>query len=877
MSNQTPNSDTNLEANLENNLETSIQANLDANLETSLDTQFLVPVALEDRVEVKVLEDEMRSSYLKYAMSVIASRALPDVRDGLKPVHRRIIYVMDKMGLTPGAKFRKCAQVVGEVMGKYHPHGDSSIYNALARMGQDFSMRYMMVDPQGNFGSIDGDNPAAMRYTECRMTKATVLMTVDIDKDTVDFVDNYDGSMKEPKVLPALLPNLLINGQTGIAVGMATEVPPHNLGEVCEATIALIDNPDLTIEELMQWIKGPDLPTGATIYGKADILKAYQTGRGKCAVRSKATCSEKEIIITEIPYQVNKADLLIKIAELVKDKKIEGIKNIQDESSKEGIRIVVDCKREASPEVILNQLYKLTDLQVNQHFNLVALVNDGRQPKLLNLKEILVEFINHRYEVVTRRTYFDLKKTEAELHILEGLKLALDFIDEVVGLIRKSANKEEAKATLIARFQLSDLQANAILMMRLQTLTSMDKAKIEDERMAKISLIADLNEILNNPAVKQTLVAKEIQDACDKLSDKRQTEIVEASLDNYNKEDFIEAEEVLVQLTNSQYVKVLPTTTFRQQGRGGKGVSSFDPKDEDWVKSAFICNSHDYIYAFTNFGRVFKTRVFELPSGSRTGRGQNLVNYLDFQQGENVSTILAISKEQEQDKDGYLVFATEDGTVKKTALSEFQNIRTSGIRAINIEEGNSLVGVVYSVSDNDKVVLSANNGKTVIFDRTALRPLGRTAMGVRGINLGLGDKLISVQLSDFEFGEEPLEEDKTTKDTEFPIDEITTDKKYPALLVISEYGFGKHTYLSEFRKTARGAKGVKTLNMTKKTGRPVVVQIITEQEENLMLTTKNGTTISINLANINQTGRSTQGVKTIKLADGDELMTGSVS
>jgi DNA gyrase subunit A len=547
-----------------------------------------------DRVETRVLEEEMQSSYLKYAMSVIVSRALPDVRDGLKPVHRRIIYVLDKMGLTPGSKFRKCAQVVGEVMGKYHPHGDASIYNALARMGQDFSMRYMLVDPQGNFGSVDGDSPAAMRYTECRMTKMATFLTEDIDKDTVDFVDNYDGSIKEPKVLPSVIPNLLINGQTGIAVGMATEIPPHNLREVCEGVIALINNPEITIEEIVQYIKGPDFPTGGIMYGTQNILDAYRTGRGKVALRSKVELTEKEIIVHEIPYQVNKSDLLIKMSDLIKDKRIEGIKNIQDESNKEGIRIVIECKREASPEVILNQLYKMTDLQVNAHFNLLALVNDGRQPKLLNLKEILVEFVNHRNVVVTRRTQFDLRKTEAELHILDGLKIALDFIDEVVALIRKSHDKSEARQKLMDRFELTERQAEAILMMRLQTLTSMDKSKIEEDRLARIKLISELMEILNNPDVKKALVIKEIQEVSDKLGDNRKTQIFEASLNDYNKEDFITDEEVLVQLTNSQYVKVLPTTTFRQQNRGGRGVSSFDPRDEDWVKTSLICSSHDW-------------------------------------------------------------------------------------------------------------------------------------------------------------------------------------------------------------------------------------------------------------------------------------------
>jgi DNA gyrase subunit A len=829
---------------------------------------------LNDRVETRVLEEEMQSSYLKYAMSVIVSRALPDVRDGLKPVHRRIIYVLDKMGLTPGSKFRKCAQVVGEVMGKYHPHGDASIYNALARMGQDFSMRYMLVDPQGNFGSVDGDSPAAMRYTECRMTKMATFLTEDIDKDTVDFVDNYDGSIKEPKVLPSVIPNLLINGQTGIAVGMATEIPPHNLREVCEGVIALINNPEITIEEIVQYIKGPDFPTGGIMYGTQNILDAYRTGRGKVALRSKVELTEKEIIVHEIPYQVNKSDLLIKMSDLIKDKRIEGIKNIQDESNKEGIRIVIECKREASPEVILNQLYKMTDLQVNAHFNLLALVNDGRQPKLLNLKEILVEFVNHRNVVVTRRTQFDLRKTEAELHILDGLKIALDFIDEVVALIRKSHDKSEARQKLMDRFELTERQAEAILMMRLQTLTSMDKSKIEEDRLARIKLISELMEILNNPDVKKALVIKEIQEVSDKLGDNRKTQIFEASLNDYNKEDFITDEEVLVQLTNSQYVKVLPTTTFRQQNRGGRGVSSFDPRDEDWVKTSLICSSHDFIYAFTSFGRVFRTRVFELPSGSRTGRGQNLVNYLEFQEGEKITNILTITKEQEKDKGGFLVFATKKGIVKKTSLDNFNNVRSSGIIAIGLKEDDQLVSVVLSTSDDDKVVISANNGKTVIFDRTQLSALGRTAMGVKGIRLKGKDEVISMELSSFDFEAGSEDDDAPADDSLIPEDGA---KLFPSLIVLTENGFGKHTYLKEFRKTARAAGGVKTLKMTNKTGKPVMVQVLTGEEQNLILTTKNGVTISVDPNTVSQYSRSTQGVKIIKLDDSDTLISGSLS
>jgi DNA gyrase subunit A len=825
-------------------------------------------VSLEDRIEVRVLEEEMQRNYLTYAMSVIVSRALPDVRDGLKPVHRRILYTMHKLGLTPGAKYVKSARVVGEVLGKYHPHGDLSVYNALARLAQDFSIRQPLIDGQGNFGSIDGDSPAAMRYTECRLDKPSVSILQDIEKETVDFVDNYDGSFKEPKVLPTIFPNLLVNGQTGIAVGMATEIPPHNLGEVCQALLHLQNNPEATIEELTEYVKGPDLPVGGIIYGKQDMLKAYQTGRGRCLVQSKAECTEDRIIVTEIPYQVNKADLLIKIATMVKDKRVQGIKDIRDETNKQGIRIVIDVKREATPEVVLNQLFQLTDLQTYIHFNMLALVNDGRQPQLLNLKQILVEFLNHRDDVVTRRTQFELNKAEAELHILDGLKIALDFIDEVIALIRASYDKEEASKKLQERFKLSERQAEAILQMRLQTLTNLDKSKIEKEREEKIALIAELKNILENPEVKKALIAQEITDLSDKLKSPRRTQIVEYSLSDYNKEDFIEEEEVLVQLTKSQYMKVVPLSTFRTQGRGGRGVVSFNPKDEDYVVSSFIANSHDYVYAFTSYGRVFRTRVFDLPSGSRQGRGQSLVNYLALQDGEKVQTLLALTKEQEANQSGSLIFATEQGLVKRTKLDLFANIRKTGIIAIGLNEGDTLLGVKLSLNPADKIIMSANNGKTVIFAREALNSLGRTARGVKGIKLKGDDRLISLEVSDQDIADS-ADDDKQTALVE-------ASEDYPSLLVITEHGFGKQTKLAEFRQTNRAAGGVKTLNMASKTGRPCLVQILYGNEENLIITTKKGITIRIDPKTISRLGRNTQGVKVIKLEKKDEVMSGSV-
>ncbi|NJL96557.1 DNA gyrase subunit A [Candidatus Gracilibacteria bacterium] len=831
-------------------------------------------VNLEDRVETRILEETMKTSYLSYAMSVIVSRALPDVRDGLKPVHRRIIYAMHKLNLTPGSKYMKCARVVGDVLGKFHPHGDASVYNALARLAQEFSVRYTLVDGQGNFGSIDGDSPASMRYTECRMDKPATYIIQDIEKDTVDLVDNYDGSQREPQVLPALFPNLIVNGQTGIAVGMATEIPPHNLSEVVEAALALLENSELTIDQIAEFIKGPDLPTGGIIYGKNDILNAYKTGRGRCALRSKAELTENRIIITEIPYQVNKADLLIRIAGLVSDKKITGVRDIRDESNKDGIRVVIECKRDASPEVILNQLYKLSDLQTNIHFNMLALVNRGRQPKLLNLKQILEEYLAHRDEVVVRRTQFDLKKAEDELHILDGLKIALDFIDEVIKLIRGSYDKEEASKKLQERFELSERQAEAILLMRLQTLTNLDKSKIEDERLAKLKLIAELKEILENPTVKKALISKEIREMAEKLTSKRRTEIVDHNIGEYNKEDYVEEEDVLIQLTKSQYIKVLPITNFRQQGRGGVGVTSFNPKDEDWVKASMIANSHDYIYAFTNLGRVFRTRVFELPSGSRIGRGQALINYLDLREDEKVSTILTVSKEDEEDQAGSIIFATQNGLVKRTKLIDFKNVRKTGIIAIGLKEGDKVIEVRLSTSDEDKIILSGSNGKTVIFDRTQLSPLGRTAQGVKGMKLKGNDKVISLQIADFDFSEEDSEAADTSSNA--LIEDKVNSKEYPSLLVVTENGFGKQTHLGGYRKTKRAAGGVKTLNMTVKTGKPVLVEILAGDEESLIVTTKKGTTIRISPAEISQLGRNTQGIKVIRLHSNDQVVSGSV-
>ncbi len=833
------------------------------------------PVTIEDAVEPRILEEVMQSSYLTYAMSVIVSRALPDVRDGLKPVHRRIIYVMEKMGLTPGAKYRKSAQIVGEVMGKFHPHGDSSVYDSLVRLAQEFSMRYPLVDGQGNFGSVDGDSAAAMRYTESKMSKVAPFLTKDIDKNTVDFVDNYDGSQKEPRVLPTLFPNLLVNGVSGIAVGMATYVPPHNLHEVIQATLHLIKDPEAEIEDLMEFVKGPDLPTGGIIYGKDDLVQAYKTGRGRVMVRSRSTLEEGRIIFNEIPYQVNKADTLIKLAELIKDKKIEGIRDIRDESNKDGIRVVIETKRDASPEIVLNQIYKLTDFQININFNLLALIQQGRQPKLLNLKEILNEFIAHRYEIVTRRTQFDLDKTNAELHILEGLKIALDFIDEVVKLIRGSADKTDASNKLQERFKLSERQAEAVLNMRLQTLTSLDKSKIEIEREAKLKLVGELMDILEKPTIKTALVISEIKDTAARFKEERRSEIVSLRPDDQSKEDLIEAEDVLIQLTNSQYIKILPIDNFREQRRGGRGVSSINPKDEDWVKDSVVCNSHDYLFAFTNTGRVFKTRVFDLPGGSRTGRGQAIINYLNLKEGEKVTNILTIDKSEIANPIGSLMFSTKLGIIKRTKIEEYISINIAGKIAISLDEDDELVGVGHSRSDQDKVILSANNGKTLICSIADIREIGRTSRGVKGIKLGKDERVISLQLSQFDFVAEESEEEEASPAADN--EDNTKIKTYPSLMVITENGYGKQTDLAEFRMTARNGKGVKTLKTTDKTGHPVLVEILYGNESSLVVTTKNGITIRISPENINQMSRNTQGIKIIRLEEGDLVVSAGIN
>jgi DNA gyrase subunit A len=839
-----------------------------------------------DSVVPLLIEESMQSSYLKYAMSVIVSRALPDVRDGLKPVHRRILYAMYNLNLGPNSKYRKCAKVVGDVLGNFHPHGDQSVYNALARLAQDFVIRYPLIDGQGNFGSIDGDPPASMRYTESRMALPSMFLLNDIDKKTVDFIENYDATTTEPTVLPANFPNLLVNGSSGIAVGMATEIPPHNLSEVCDGLLELIKNPEITIPELVEFIKGPDFPTGGIVYGKKDLIQAYTTGRGRIMIQSTTEIDENQIVITDMPYQVNKMTLLEKIADHVKNKVLEGIRDIRDETTKEGVRIVIEVKRDASPEVVLNQLYKLTELQSSFNYNLLALVNRGRQPRLLNLKDILKEFLDHRFEIITRRTQFELDQAEARKHILDGLKIALDFIDEVVALIRSSKDKPEAAQKLMSRFNLSDKQSEAILQMRLQTLTGMDKAKIEAEIADLITLIKKLRDILDVHEVKVSVLTDEINVLKTRFGSPRRTKLVVGQLGSQNIEDFIEDEPVLIQMTKSQYIKRLPVDTFRTQARGGRGVTSIVPKDDDLVVRSFIANTHDFVYFFTNLGRVFRLRAYELPETSRTSRGQALVNFLNLQSGERVSVALAVNKiieESAQDNATNIIMATKQGFIKKISLADFKNVRKSGIIAISLRAGDSLEYAALA-SLGDRIVLSSSAGKTVVFLESELRHQGRSAMGVTGIKIKASDFVIGMNTIAFAFAEsETDEEDEKEKDTQTELDlEISESSEpelvavnEPTVIVITQKGYGKRTTLSEFRQTHRATSGVKTMKITKKTGSPSYVNIINGESE-IIVTTKAGVTIKTLIDSIRLCGRATQGVKIIRLDEADEVVSCAV-
>ncbi len=804
-------------------------------------------------IEPLSIVDEMKKSYLDYAMSVIVSRALPDVRDGLKPVHRRILYAMWSIGLKPNAKFRKSATVVGEVLGKYHPHGDAAVYDSMVRMAQDFSLRYPLVNGQGNFGSMDGDGAAAMRYTEAKLTPITEEMLLDIEKNTVDFVPNFDGSHKEPKVLPAKLPNLLLNGTMGIAVGMATNIPPHNLRELAQAIVHLIDNPEASVENLMEFIGGPDFPTGGIIYNKKDILQAYSTGKGGIVVRGKAEIIETrgnkyQIIITEIPYQVNKANLVEKIADLVRNKKIDGIKDLRDESDKEGVRIVIDLKKDTYPKKILNSLYKHTQLQETFHVNMLALV-DGIQPKVLTLKMVLEEYIKHREEVVKKRTQFDLDKARARAHILEGLMIALNNIDAVIKTIKSSRDRETAKNNLMKKFKLSELQANAILDMKLATLANLERLKIETELKEKKKLIKKLEAILKSRSKMLKIIKDEITGLAEKYGDERRTKIISRGVKEFAVEDLIPNEETVIMMTRDGYIKRLPPDTFKVQGRGGKGVIGLTTKEEDSVEFMFTNMTHNDVLFFTTRGRVFQLKVHEIPQASRTAKGHAIVNFLQLTSEEKVTAILPLDKIA---KSKYLFFATEKGLVKKVKIDAFSNVRRSGLIAIKIKEDDKLIWA-KPTSGDDHIQLITAQGQSIRFKEEDVREMGRSAAGVIGIRLKKDDAVIGMGVI------------KTKKEKL---------KKYQVLSIM-EQGFGKRTPLSLYKVQGRGGSGIKTAKVTAKTGKltnAFVVNIEKMKDKDLIIISEKGQVIRLPFKSVKELGRDTQGVRLMRFKDtGDKV------
>ena len=798
------------------------------------------------------LVDEMQVAFLDYAMSVIVDRALPDVRDGLKPVHRRILYAMWTLGLRANAKFRKSATVVGEVLGKYHPHGDTAVYDSMVRMAQDFAMRYPLVRGQGNFGSIDGDGAAAMRYTEAKLSGIAEELIFDIDRETVDFRPNYDGSHEEPKVLPAKLPNLLLNGTLGIAVGMATNIPPHNLTEVCDAINALIENPDIEIDELVKIIPGPDFPTGGIIYNKSDIKQAYTTGRGGIVMRAKTEIVEEKagsfrIIVDELPYQVNKAQLLEKIAELVTDKKIEGIRDLRDESNKDGIRVVIELKKDAYPKKVLNHLFKLTQLQETFHVNSLCLV-DGIQPRILTIKDLLDEYLKHRKEVVRRRTQYELDRAKERLHILEGLRIALLKIDEVIETIKKSKDKDEAKANLMSKFKLSELQSQAILDMRLQQLANLERLRVEQEWEEKKKLIEELESILASAKKILAIIKGEVDGIKEKFGDERRTKIVAGPVGEFSMEDLVPQEETLVMLTADGYIKRLPPDTFKSQGRGGKGVIGLETKDEDQVLSMFTTNTHTELMFFTNRGRVFRLKAYELPVGSRTSKGQAIVNFLQLAPGEKVSVTLPM---ENMEGSKFLVMVTSRGTIKKSSLDEFSNVRRSGLIAITLHDGDELIWVKPSIGGDD-ISLVTREGQSIRFSEEDVRPMGRSAAGVRGILLKKkDDEVVGMDV----------------------INPKLADKGMLELFVITENGLGKRTSLSEYKTQGRGGSGIRTMKVTDKTG-GVVNAFISgkDDEQDLVMISKNGIVVRTPFRSVPLLGRDTQGVRLMRFKEaGDSV------
>jgi len=796
---------------------------------------------------------EMRTSYLDYAMSVIVARALPDVRDGLKPVHRRILFSMWNLGLKPTAKFRKSATVVGEVLGKYHPHGDSAVYDSMVRMAQDFAMRYPLVKGQGNFGSMDGDNAAAMRYTEAKLASIAEEMMLDIEKKTVDFIPNFDGTLEEPRVLPSKLPNLLLNGSMGIAVGMATNIPPHNLRELVAAIEHLIDNPEATIEDLMQFVQGPDFPTGGIIYNSKDILQAYTTGRGGIVMRGQAEIVEKkqgdfQIIISEIPYQVNKATLVEKIAELVKDKKIDGIRDLRDESDKEGVRVVLDLKKDAYPKKILNSLYKRTQLQETFHVNLLALI-DGIQPKVLNLKIVLEEYIKHRETVVRRRTEFDLAKAKARAHILEGLMIALAHIDEVIKIIKSSKDREQARLNLMKKFKLTEIQATAIVEMKLGSLANLERLKIETELNDKKKIIKDLEIILASKAKILAIVKKEAKEVSDKFGDDRRTKLVVKGAKEFNTEDLVPNEEAVVMMTRDGYIKRLTPDSFKVQIRGGKGVIGLTTKEEDAVDFMFSTMTHDDILFFTTRGRVFQLKAYEIPQAQRTAKGQAIVNFLQLPSQEKITSVLPLGKISSFK---YLFFATEKGLVKKVKLEEFANVRRSGLIAIKIKEDDRLIWT-KPTTGTDSIQLVTAQGQAIHFKEVDVRDMGRSAAGVIGIRLRRDDKMVGMGV---------INEGKV---------------KGKQVLSVMANGYGKRTDMNLYKIQGRGGSGIKTAKVTDKTGKLTNAFVVDKEkmvDKDLVIISEKGQVIRLPFKSISELGRDTQGVRLMRFKEGDDIVAG---
>jgi DNA gyrase subunit A len=819
------------------------------NIETETETTTPEEVDLADGTEsIKEIDitKEMKTSFLNYAMSVIVSRAIPDVRDGMKPVHRRILYAMNELGMHSDKPFKKSARIVGEVMGKFHPHGDSAIYESMVRMAQDFSYRYPLVEGHGNFGSIDGDGAAAMRYTEARLSKIAMEVLKDLKKDTVDFQDNYDGSEKEPTVLPCKIPNLLVNGATGIAVGMATNIPPHNLSEVIDGIIALINNPDISIEGLMAYIKGPDFPTGGRIMGISQVRKAYLTGNGAITLRAKHAINDlangkQEIVITEIPFQVNKSRLIEKMADTIKNKLIEGVTNLQDETDRSGLRIVLELRRDANPNVILNNLYKHTQLQATFGINLLALVNG--QPKVLNLKEMLECYVEHQVEVLTRRITYDLKRAEDRSHIIEGLLIALDDIDRVIQLIKGSKNGEEARELLISEYNLTEIQAKAILDMRLERLTGLETEKLKTEIAELRKFINECNEVLRSHERKLQIIVKELLEIKKQYGDGRRSEISLSDDLDIEDEDLIPVEDVIITITNRGYVKRMTVDTYRPQNRGGKGITATKMVEDDFVEEILYTSSHDTLLFFTNFGKVYRLRAFQIPHASRTAKGLPIVNLLSFEENERLAAVVNINHEETTGEE-YLFFATRLGIVKKTEISAFKNIRTNGIKAIVLGEGDELFKV--EVTDGEKdILIGVSNGKALRFSESDVRPMGRIATGVRGIRVDPDEKVVGLAI-------------------------ISTDGD--EILIITEKGYGKRTNVDAFRVQKRGGKGVKALNITEKNGKMVSLSAV-RGDEDLLVVTDKGMIIRTHVDQIQTIGRDTQGVCVIKLNDGHSACT----